>query len=394
MEELKTKWISNLKIQRHEPSRDKIYVTYAEIPNRWRRVTVSYDYDQAPADSLEFDLRHPHHLKDKSARIYESIRMSLPGIQFYDTVTNLKLETEGGRLHIHVTEDVNDIIPYPPVYRIPDRDSVDEFLYEVNALSELKGSKNVIQLEGLVIDDDKKLIKGLLLAYAEQGALSDILYDSKEGHTRLPWVRRERWAKQIIQGLSDLHEAGFVHGDFTISNIVIDANDEAQIIDINRRGCPKRWEPPEMAPLLESGQRLTMYIGVKSDLYQLGMFLWALAMEQDEPERAPRPLLLDNAGDEVPQYYRYSTRTCLREKPKLRVAAKDLLPMFSALAFSDLCRRDPNSEHASRKEGRHSFEGFDSGLLDMDPDCAMSEHSLELAGIGGHKILTFSISHE
>ena len=393
MEELKKKWILNLSMHfRDKSPREKFFLTYAETTDRWRRVTVSCDYRNAPIDSLEQDLQNLQYQKDKSARIYESIRMSLPDIQFYDTVTNLKLETKDDRLHVHVTEDVNEIIPYPKihlvdhlkhvhsykekelhfdehmsgfVYRvnvgkhtwikkeIPGPDSVDEFLYEVNALSELIGSKNVIQLKGLVIDNDGELIKGLLLGYAEQGALVDIIYDSKENHIpRVPWARRERWAKQIIQGLSNLHEAGFVQGDFTLSNIVIDEKDEAQIIDINRRGCPVGWESPEMVPLVESGQRLSMYIGVKSDLYQLGMVLWALAMEKDEPERAHRPLSLADAGNEIPQYYKHLTGICLSDKPKDRFAAKDLLAMFSAPAlFSDLRRQDMSPISASESHG-------------------------------------------
>ncbi len=369
-EELKKKWILNLSMHfRDKTPREKFFLTYAETPDRWKRVTVSCDYRDAPPDSLEADLQSLHYQKDKSARVYESIRMSLPDIQFYDTVTNLKLETKDERLHVHVTEDVNEIIPYPAihlvkhlpchqykeselhfdehmsgfVYRvnvgehtwikkeIPGPDSVDEFLYEVNALSELVDAKNVIQLKGLVVNEDKSLIKGLLLSYAEQGALIDILYDSKEGHIpRVPWERRERWAKQIVQGLSNIHEAGFVQGDFTLSNIVINENDEAQIIDINRRGCPVGWESPEMVPLVESGQRLSMYIGVKSDLYQLGMVLWALAMEQDEPERQPRPLSLDDAEADVPKYYRDLASVCLADKSKQRLSAKDLLALFDA----------------------------------------------------------------
>lgn len=369
-EELKKKWILNLSMHfRDKSPREKFFLTYAETPDRWKRVTVSCDYRDAPPDSLEADLQSLHYQKDKSARVYESIRMSLPDIQFYDTVTNLKLETKDERLHVHVTEDVNEIIPYPAVHlvehlscreykeselhfdehmsgfvyrvnvgehtwikkEIPGPDSVDEFLYEVNALSELVDAKNVIQLKGLVVNEDKSLIKGLLLSYADQGALIDILYDSKEGHiSRVPWERRERWAKQIVQGLSNIHEAGFVQGDFTLSNIVIDENDEAQIIDINRRGCPVGWESPEMVPLVESGQRLSMYIGVKSDLYQLGMVLWALAMEIDEPERQPRPLTLEHAGIDVPKYYRDLAEMCLAEKSKQRLAAKDLLALFDA----------------------------------------------------------------
>ena len=217
-------------------------------------------------------------------------------------------------------------------------------------------------MKGLVIDNDGKLIKGLLLGYAEQGALVDIIYDSKEGHIPpVPWAGRERWAKQIIHGLSNLHEAGFVQGDFTLSNIVIDEKDEAQIIDINRRGCPVGWESPEMVPLVESGQRLSMYIGVKSDLYQLGMVLWALAMQKDEPERESRPLSLQDAGNEIPQYYKHLTEICLSDKPKQRFAARDLLAMFSAPAlFSDLRRQDKSPLSASEGPGSPDPEQRDN----------------------------------
>src|ERR1700709_360537 len=112
---------------------------------------------------------------------------------------------------------------------------------------------------------------------------------SSDGDGKIPWRRRERLAKKIVQGLSEIHEAGFVQGDFTLSNIVIDSDDNAKIIDINRRGCPVGWEPPEVAALIESSQRISMYIGVKSDLYQLGMVLYALATQEDEPENQ-RPL--------------------------------------------------------------------------------------------------------
>ncbi|KAH1509599.1 hypothetical protein KXW37_003653, partial [Aspergillus fumigatus] len=331
--ELEKRWILNLSMHfRDRSEREKFFVTYAEAPNRWRRVTISCDYRGAPPDSLEQDLKELRYQRDKCARIYESIRESLPEIQFYDTVTNLKLETRDGRLHVHVTEDVNEIIPYPPtscighlpearlvpeyqlhfeahlsgfVYNvrldgknyikkeIPGPDTVDEFLYEINALHALNGSPNVIQVEGIVVNDSRDVVKGLLISYAEQGALVDILYEQRG---TISWERRARWARQIIQGLGEIHESGYVQGDFTLSNIVVDADDNAKIIDINRRGCPVGWEPPEIAAKIESNQRISMYIGVKTDLYQLGMTLWALATEEDEPERQPRPLLL---GQEV-----------------------------------------------------------------------------------------------
>ena len=206
--ELETKWISNLSMQfRDRTPREKFFVTYAETPTKSRSVTISCDYRNAPPDSLEEELKGLQSQRDKSAAIYEAIRDSLPDVKFFDTVTNLKLETMEGGLHVYVTEDVNE---------------VDHF--------------------------------------------SQIAFDviPWERHDVIPWEERQRWAKQIVHGLSNIHEAGFVQGDFTLSNIVIDENDEAQIIDINRRGCPVGWESPEMVPLVESGQRLSMYNGVKS----------------------------------------------------------------------------------------------------------------------------------
>ncbi|PYH91660.1 kinase domain-containing protein [Aspergillus ellipticus CBS 707.79] len=377
--ELEKRWILNLSMHfRDRSEREKFFVTYAETPTRWRRVTISCDYRGAPPDSLEQDLKELRYQRDKCGRIYESIRESLSEIQFYDTVTNLKLETRDGRLHVHVTEDVNEIIPYPPascvghlpearlvrenqlhfeahlsgfVYNvqldgksyikkeIPGPDTVDEFLYEINALHALEGTPYVVGVEGIVVDDQEEVVKGLLIGFAEKGALVDILYENRG---QIAWERRERWAKQIVHGLCEIHEAGYVQGDFTLSNIVVDANDNAKIIDINRRGCPVGWEPPEIAKKIESNQRISMYIGVKTDLFQLGMTLWALAMEEDEPERQPRPLML---GEDVPvpDYYRRLVSICLSPSPRHRLSAKELLGFFPSIsrAESSFPRRHP-----------------------------------------------------
>lgn len=127
--------------------------------------------------------------------------------------------------------------------------------------------------------------------------------------------------------------AGFVQGDFTLSNIVIDGEDNAKIIDINRRGCPVGWEPPEVAALIESRQRISMYIGVKSDIFQLGMVLWALALQQDEPELQPRPLA--SLPQEIPSYYRALVGICLSDDPRTRCHTTSLLSMFPGLESDD-----------------------------------------------------------
>ncbi|EEP77559.1 predicted protein [Uncinocarpus reesii 1704] len=361
--ELDKKWILNLSMGfRDRLDREKFFITYAESPNHWRRVTVSCDYRDAEPESLERDLKELRFHRDKNARIYESIRESIDEIEFYDTVTNLRLETREGRLHVHVTEDVNEIIPYPPISSvahlspplIPEShiafhshlsgfvyhvklngenyvkkeitgpDTVEEFLYEINALHALLDSDCVIQFKGILVDDSVTVVKGLLLDFASQGSLADLFFDYK-GNTE--WTRRERWARQIIKGLADIHEAGFVQGDFTVSNVVVDEHDNAKIIDINRRGCPIGWEPPEFTKKIESKQRISMYIGVKSDLFQLGMTLWAMAMEEDEPGTQPRPLTIPS-DSAVPEYFQNIIQICLSPRPQNRLSAKELLSLF------------------------------------------------------------------
>lgn len=107
-DELERKWILNLSMHfRDKSKREKFFVTYREQETHWRRVTISLDYRAAPDNSLEMDLLHTKLQREKSAKIYEAIRESLEDIQFYETVTNLKLQTTDGRLHVHVVEDAN-----------------------------------------------------------------------------------------------------------------------------------------------------------------------------------------------------------------------------------------------------------------------------------------------
>lgn len=409
-QEYENRWILNLSMHfRDKSNREKFFVTYAETANVWRRVTVSLDYRDALPGSLEQDMSTLHYQRDKSFRIYEAIHESLPDIQYYDTVTNLKLTTEkeDGQLHIHVREDANETIQFPPVslfqhvrcplyseselefdshisgfvYRvhvhnellvkkeIPGPDTVDEFFYEVNALDSLLGCDNVIQLRGLVTDDSGSVVKGLLISYASQGSLVDMIYDYSR-KPELRWPRREKWAHQIVQGLSDIHEAGFVQGDFTLSNIVIDSHDNALIIDINRRGCPIGWEPAELGRLIDSGQRIGMHIGVKTDLFQLGMVLWALAEEVDEPERVERPL--PPLHDGIPRYYQDIVEICLHDQPQGRWSAARLLRLFPRGAGREPAVQLLEPSHSQLKHSNPSISTHRSDKEYIDPAMAVT----------------------
>lgn len=108
VKELEQKWLLKLSMQYRDENHHMIGEEFLHIYNdalQPRRVTVSLNYRNASSESLENDLSQLRYQRDKSARIYEFIRNSLPNIQFYDTVTNLRLETRDDRLHVYVTED-------------------------------------------------------------------------------------------------------------------------------------------------------------------------------------------------------------------------------------------------------------------------------------------------
>jgi hypothetical protein len=71
-----------------------------------------------------------------------------------------------------------------------------------------------------------------------------------------------------------------------------------------------------------------MYIGVKSDLYQLGMVLWAVAMKDDAPESHGRPLYIESDALDVPDWYIQVVDICLSEDPRNRLQALNLLSFF------------------------------------------------------------------
>ena len=341
------RWILNL-FKSFDDGVEKLFLTYVDDSNHWHPMTISYKCRHAEPMSLELHLSSLASPEDKMSRIWESICEKLHEIRFFDTVTQLELQTIDSKLYIYLHEDMDEVIQYPSrdivgllfdssqfapfelcegelvldshlsgfVYRIqhgdryyvkkdiPGSDAIDRFFYEMRALHALRDCGHVVNLEGIVLDDTKQLVKGILVGYLEKGAVVDLLGGD------VPWRDRCRWAEQAIRGLCDVHAEGYVQGDFTLSNLAIDEQRDAKIIDFNRRGCPIGWEPPELVDCPTS-----LYIGEKSDLFQLGMILWALAMNDDEPERYCRPLSL-NFPQEIPDWYRNIIATCLSPVPR------------------------------------------------------------------------------
>lgn len=122
-----------------------------------------------------------------------------------------------------------------------------------------------------------------------------------------------------------------------------------------------------------------MYIGVKSDIFQLGMVLWAIAMEQDEPETQTRPLTLVEAPEEIPSYYRALVEICLSDDPRNRLHATALLSMFPEIEddVQPFYERQAAPDH---EEAEYIDPETAVGRDDIDNFRGLSSHSSEANG--------------
>jgi serine/threonine protein kinase len=351
-------WILNAYVVTEE-QREKHFMLFVDEQNKWRRVSVSWSYKTVFPGSLEEKLQQEKQPRQRSATVYEAIRDIIQQItqdeRWCDTVTRLKLETgDNGQFDIAVNEDCNEAIPYPslPVMEptleifkesevyfdshvrdfiyivsannnmytmkeIAGPDSVPNFLREMEALVLLRESKHVVSLEAIVVDETEQVIKGLLMTRTGQTLRE---YIRKSGHTS--YESSLGLMRQILQGLVDIHNAEIVYGNLTLDNIYIDDNNNIKLAEFRRSGCPIGWHPPEMIPLIEAGKTIVPLITSKTDIFQLGMVIWALLEQHPEPETLQRPLTLNTHS--VDTHILDIVKRCLDDDPQHRPSAKDV----------------------------------------------------------------------
>lgn len=112
-------------------------------------------------------------------------------------------------------------------------------------------------------------------------------------------------------------------------------------------------------------------------MFQLGMVLWALAMQLDEPELEARPLI-DSLTSELPRYYGDLVRICLDDSPKRRSSALTLLHQFPRLTSSS--PQQPFLGHKATLKD-------DNGRLEPN-NCASTNSHEDLYGIDSVKVMS------
>ncbi|KAI3055358.1 hypothetical protein CBS147353_11338 [Aspergillus niger] len=130
---------------------------------------------------------------------------------------------------------------------------------ELRNLIYFQGKPNIVQPAGIAVfpnpyatsdvTEQPLVIFGILQVFYSGGSLQN-LFD--EGHLHEhPWGR---WTTQIAAAVNCLHEAGKTHMDIKPSNVVIDENRNAVLIDISGvGGITHEWRAPEIRDEISPG---------------------------------------------------------------------------------------------------------------------------------------------
>ena len=192
-------------------------------------------------------------------------------------------------------------------------------------------------------------IKYLTMPFIEGRDLAHVLRD--EG--RLPVARALQVAKQIAEGLVAAHEAAVVHRDLKPENVMIDADEQAVIMDfgISRSETPAGARITQtatgtivgtleyMAPEQASGQRTDH----RADIYSLGLILYDMLAGRSRVAKAgtaftelmerlktpPRPL--PSAAPSVPAVDAIIARCTQADPAKRYQTAAELLADLNLL---------------------------------------------------------------
>ncbi|KAJ6103798.1 hypothetical protein N7486_004020 [Penicillium sp. IBT 16267x] len=166
-----------------------------------------------------------------------------------------------------------------PLYQPRDTEVMER---ELENLEEFKGAPGLVQAAGLAVSTSPYLtsksctqqwvISGVLLEYYSGGSLQHIL-DGQRMES-YPW---ERWPIQIGTALHHFHMANKTYMDIKPSNVVINGDGDAILIDVSGiGGITHEWRAPEIRNEI-SPLDLSLQVRRLNDTWAYGKLLLLLA---------------------------------------------------------------------------------------------------------------------
>ena len=210
---------------------------------------------------------------------------------------------------------------------------IEATLYHLRALHCLQGSPGICPFMGAITGDVDGLAKGFLAKMPSKGLLFRLMdLAASETGSPVSWLRRERWCKQLVQAVAQVHSKSMVVGilgKWDNPNIGIDEQDNAVLLRVQPSfiyglNVLAGMLPPEFAAPSMAVEGI-LPATPQTDIYQLGLLLWRIAKgycAQVSSAQLPSP------GPGTPQYLEEIISACRRENPHQRPAAWELAGMF------------------------------------------------------------------
>ena len=255
------------------------------------------------------------------------------------------------------------------------------FMREVNALRANKSNPNTVKLLGVCVESREKLC--IVTPLYKGGSIHDALY--KHGHI-FSQEQALTIAKDLAEGLAQIHSAGFIHRDITPTNILLhpDMNGKSFIADFgisiplaeassmttigvakSPRGHP-RYKAPEMVSRDPYNEKI--------DIWQYGTMLYVLFSNRRPFEAvADREVSAQMALGEMPdtshlpQAIKDVIVRCWHLLPTQRPTAKQLVEMNSEMSTSSLLHHtsaDLNSSHNSKSSPSKLTKSHSEGEIE------------------------------
>lgn len=225
--------------------------------------------------------------------------------------------------HMHVNELIQEVEISNGVFRVLHQGSKTPYILkvvncplyyprdtqviekELENLELFRGVEGIVQPAGVAVfsnpyastqESSEMVISGILMEYYNGGTFDWLLHE--DCVTDSSW---ERWALQIGNALDTMHRAGKTHMDLKPSNIVLDKNGNAVIIDISCfGGVTHEWQAPEIlheiAPL-----DLPFEVRESNDNWAYGMILKHIALKvEDDSSMRTLTVVADHLTQDVP----------------------------------------------------------------------------------------------
>lgn len=247
------------------------------------------------------------------------------------------------------------------------------FLADMKLLLMAQGCPGVAEFVGVVLSDDRRQLRSYLTLYRGQCSMSRMMLSQPSKTISIPWKRRQRWIRQAITLVAEVHKRGIIIGFVDASWIEVDASDNIHCSVFTSRGNHIRNQGGCLPPELRRHAELqavphAQELNLMSDIFQLGLFIWMVAQQiplivgngifctLDQCPKVPRcrcaadhtnPIRLPAcSSSDVPVYVDTVISYCRQEEPFRRKSAAALLELLPFDDVQNNLTADPESRSA------------------------------------------------